>query len=120
MARSTGTPGRTRLPTLVALTSRSHEPGGGGQLVVVAPIATAASRAASERRAEIATAAPARINPSATPLAAPPAPSTVARRPAIFTRRRSGSRNPSTSVLVPAHRPPVMLIVFTAPASLAI
>ena len=110
------------LPTGVALTSRSQDPGGGGQARDRPRRSRARrSRAASGRRAEIATCAPSRRSASPTPRAAPPAPRITARTPARSgIRCRSGSRKPSASVFMPIHRPSRIAIVFTAPAAAAV
>ena len=110
------------LPTGVALTSRSHEPGGGGHAAASAPIACAThcarrpDAAPRSRPAPLRGAAPARRRARrrrrrGSPRARPTAPASAC---------RSGSRKPSASVFMPTQRPSRIAIVFTAPAAAAV
>ena len=103
------------VPTGVALTSTSQLPGAGGHVPTVAPVIAATVRAWSRaarrdgRRARRPTAAP---RPPAR--AAPPAPSTVARRPCSAHRDCSGARKPPRRCCMPTHLVPLRRSVLTA------
>ena len=83
------------MPAEVALTSRSQLPGTGGIGAASTPVSAAMASAASARRAQTVTRAPALDSAMAAPRAAPPAPRMVARRPVTSRRSASGASSPA-------------------------